>query len=71
VSQGLTFVGKFGRTEVDYRNGLWRVVWDGQNDWYADKDDATKVAIGLAHNGRAPDNIISLLDRSVQQRRMQ
>lgn len=71
MTQGLTFAGKHGRADVDYRNELWRVQWDGNVDWYASKDDACKVAISLAHNGRAPDNIVSLLDRSLQQRRMQ
>lgn len=71
MTQGLTFAGKFGRTNVDFKNDLWRVEWDGQVDWYASKDEACKVAISLAHNGRAPANIVSLLDRSLQHRRVQ
>lgn len=71
MTQGLTFAGKFGRSDVDFRNDLWRVAWDGRVDWYASKDEACKVAISLAHNGHAPDNIVSLLDRSLQHRRVQ
>lgn len=71
MTQGLTFAGKYGRAEVDFKNDLWRVVFDGRNDWYASKQDACQVAIGLAHKGAAPGHIVSLLDLAARQRRAQ
>lgn len=64
MSQQLTFAGKFGRTHVDYLNDLWAVTLDGKRDWYATKDDACRVAISLAHHGRPPSDIVSLLELS-------
>lgn len=70
MSQGLTFAGKYGRAEVDYRDGLWRVLFEGRRDWFHSKWAATQVGIGLAHFGKAPAHIVSLLDLSRRDRRM-
>ena len=68
MSQSLTFAGRFGPALVDFRNDLWRVEFDGRHDWYVDKDDACRVAISLAHNGKAPEGIVSLLELSRMKR---
>jgi hypothetical protein len=70
MSQGIHFAGKHGRADVMHRNGLWRVFFDGRADWYVSKWAACQVAIGLAHGGKAPVHIASLLDLSTRERRM-
>jgi hypothetical protein len=66
MSQATSYAGKHGRAAVDFRNGLWRVVWDGRADWYV---SACQVALALAHDGKAPAHIASLLDLSNRHRR--
>lgn len=68
MTQKLSFNGKFGRSHVDFKNDLWRVRFDGRNDWYADQREASQVALALANTGKAPEGIKSLLDLSMQKR---
>jgi hypothetical protein len=50
----LTFAGSFGRAEVSFRNELWHVAYNGNDDSYAHLDQACSVAIGLVQRGVPP-----------------
>ena len=60
----LTFTGSFGCAQVERKNGLWRVVFDGKNDWYAHLDQACSVAISLSERGVPPASVESLLSKA-------
>lgn len=68
MSQKLSFSGAFGRAHADLANGLWRVQFDGRNDWYGDQHEASRVALSLANTGEPPKDVKSLLDLSRQKR---
>lgn len=68
MSQKLSFSGAFGRAHVDCANGLWRVQFDGRNDWHKDQHEASRVALSLANTGKPPTGVKSLLDLSGQKR---
>jgi hypothetical protein len=57
------FTGGYGCAEVERKNGLWRVVYDGRADWYAHLDEACTVAISLSKHGVPPANVQGLIDR--------
>jgi hypothetical protein len=66
VTQKISFSGKFGRAHVEFKNDLWRVRFDGRNDWYADRHLASRVALSLANTGKPPAGVESLLSKSAQ-----